>query len=842
MRAYPDGPRDARLLVIGERPGFDEWRAVERGEDRQNFIGPAGLELWDRLRRVANIDRDECRTTNLVPTFSQDPPTAKEIIHYEHLLTRELRRVQPEIVIAVGYHAARWLLPQYTGVNGDFFHGLPHTSARAPGAIVFPIVHTSAALRQPSRYQQQLTDDVRAIATWMRDGGTPHSPQPLEVYQSGLAALTHARGLYGFDTEFDSTTHDVQALTFSQGRRFDAMYEAYLADTADHVRALVTSAPLVAHMAKAEYHSLLALGVERWDRPLDDTMIMAFVLGRPHLGLKALLARELQLSHLSYSDVVNPVDDEKMRVALRMLHTQLAPQCAAPPPKRYMLKSRTLPLPDATKRARRAVKSIANLLATTQDDKTMRERWHDSVLSDRHTMPPPATWKDAPQGVREPYAMGDAAGVKLVRDHLWPELTAKGLTRAYNLQRDVLPFLVRNEHVGLAVDGPALRDLSAAFSVDFRLTCSRINELAGHSVNPLSSDQVSETLFHELGIRTTRLTKGGIYTTADKYLKARKKEHAIIPLVLDARQLNKYISTYTAKLPDMLVDGRFHPDWLYCGTASARLAEKIVLLIPKHSARAKLIRDCFHAVDGHTLVSVDLSQIELRVMADVSGDTQMLKVFARGDDMHADTAHSLLGAPKGKENQDESLHRLPAKTMNFGIINGMTEYGILDQLHEAGQLQWDLDQVREFRTSWFKNYSGVAQYWKRKINEGKSLGYITTMFGRRRYLAGLRSTSEQVRTETERQALGEIQSAADDISKLWNIRIWKRILRPAHAAGWYCEPWIRVHDDTTLEVATPRAYDVAQRMLALVPDLLSIPTLADAKGGQQWGSIGKLKK
>ncbi len=387
--------------------------------------------------------------------------------------------------------------------------------------------------------------------------------------------------------------------------------------------------------------------------------------------------------------------------------------------------------------------------------------------------------------------------------------------------------------------------------MEFALTCSRINELAGHPVNPLSSPQVSDTLFHELGVRTTRLTKGGTYTTADKYLKARKKEHEIIPLVLSARQLNKYRSTYTDKLPGMLRDGRYHPDWIDCGTASARLAEKIILLIPKHDPtaasegrpnRAKLIRDCFHATDGHTLVSVDLSQIELRVMADVSGDDKLLAVFARGDDMHADTAHRLLGAPKGKENQDDSAHRLPAKTMNFGIINGMTEYGMLDQLHEAGQLQWDLDQVREFREGWFRVYTGVDAYWKRKIREGRSLGYITTMFGRRRYLAGLRSTSEQVRVETERQALGEIQSAADDISKYWNIRIWKKIIRPMHAEGTYCEPWIRVHDDTTLEVDSTRAYSVAQRMLALVPDLLKIPTLADAKGGTQWGSIDKLKK
>lgn len=851
MRARPDGPCPARFLVVGERPGFDEWRAVEHGDARQNFIGPAGLELWDRLRRVAQIDRDECRTINLVPTFSQDPPTDAEIAHYKHLLTREIRRTRPEFIITVGYHAARWFLPQYRDVNGDYFHGLPHATIRCPGAVVFPLVHSSAALRQPGRYQQQLTDDVQTIATWLRGDGAIHAPVPLPIYQSGLAGIATRRGVIGFDTEFDSVSGEVQALTFSYAHRIGNFYEAYLARDVTHVRDLVTHAPLVAHMAKAEYHSLLALGVERWDAPIDDTMIMAFVLGRPHLGLKALLRRQLQLEQPSYEDIVHPVDDAKMRAALVALHAELEPLCAAPVRKRYLKKSASLPLPETTKQARRAVKSISNLIHNTIADKTLRERWNASVISDRHVMPPEATWKEAPQAIREPYAMGDAVGGRLLRDHEWPLVVARGLRRGYQLQRDVLPFLVRNEHVGLAVDGDELRQLSQAFAMEFALTCAHINELAGHTVNPLSSPQVSDTLFHELGVKATRLTKGGTYTTADKYLKARKREHEIIPLILSARQLNKYKSTYTDKLPSMLIDGRYHPDWLYCGTASSRLAEKIILLIPKHDPnadkegranRAKLIRDCFHATDGHTLVSVDLSQIELRVMAHVSGDTKLLRVFERGDDMHADTAHRLLGAPKGKDNQDESAHRLPAKTMNFGIINGMTEYGMLDQLHEAGQLQWDLDQVRAFRTDWFKVYDGVDAYWKRKINEGRKLGYITTMFGRRRYLAGLRSTSEQVRVETERQALGEIQASADDISKYWNIRIWKRVLRPAHAAGWYCEPWIRVHDDTTLEVDTPRAYDVAQHMLALVPDLLSIPTLADAKAGVRWGSIGKLTK
>jgi DNA polymerase-1 len=236
---------------------------------------------------------------------------------------------------------------------------------------------------------------------------------------------------------------------------------------------------------------------------------------------------------------------------------------------------------------------------------------------------------------------------------------------------------------------------------------------------------------------------------------------------------------------------------------------------------------------------VDLSQIELRAMAHLSGDRRLLRAFEEGDDVHAAVAHELLGAPKGKAHQDESRHRLPAKTINFGIINGMTEFGLLDQLHEQGQLHWTIDTVREMLTGWFKIHSGVDTYWKQQIAKAIRLGYVTDLFGARRAIGGVLSTSEHVRREAERQCLCPIQMTADRISKIWNRRIWRRILQPAHAAlpHAYTEFWVRIHDDTTLEVDEARAKGIAARMLALVPQLLAVPTLAEAKVGQRWGSL-----
>src|SRR4029077_15086458 len=169
-----------------------------------------------------------------------------------------------------------------------------------------------------------------------------------------------------------------------------------------------------------------------------------------------------------------------------------------------------------------------------------------------------------------------------------------------------------------------LRTLSIAFKRELAKIHDQIDALAGHPLNPHSSPQVSEVLFYELGITPTKETKSrSHYSTGDKYLKARKHQHEIVPLILAARQLKKYTSTYTDRLPALLRRGRYHPDWKYTRTATGRLAEGLILLIQKHDPlareeqrtnRALAIRDAFHATDGHQLVSVDLSQIELRCM------------------------------------------------------------------------------------------------------------------------------------------------------------------------------------------------------------------------------------
>lgn len=942
-------------MFIGERPGREEYKAGVP------FVGPAGQELWSRCEHVGvPYDRSEIYVTNIVKTFSTKPPSKEEIERDAPLLYAELIRVRPSLIVTVGYHAARHLLPQFAGIKGDFFHGLAfhytYGRIRPVRAILIPIVHASAALRQPDLYQNQLTDDLRAVKKALRlleagEAVPTHTTTTPDPYRVGLAQFGRDQLTIGCDTEgYLHRPTGIECVAIARGIRDACLIETtpgipptkFLRPAIRNVRALVM------HNAPHDLHALHAVGIVPRPRTVHCTMLQAYLLGLPQ-SLKVLAYRLLGFEMAEYEDLVQPIDDARVRATLqefyhaaqtaiseqeraakdtgtgkgrraagqahaldhrrdhgaatggrgavgrhrdhegvRSAHSRAGGErqaeaegeartvgqqkegvasrtrsaqregreghvdgrregrTAAPRGESQTIAQQEsegrqpvhrVVIPDDL--PKRALTSIHGMLTkATASGSTLRDRWSSSTFAPLVLLPPEPTWRDAPAVERIRYVLTDAVAAVDVHHVMQPKLDVRELQRVYQIDLGVLPFLVRNEQIGMACDARALRQLSKEFSRDFSDLCVRINRLAGRDVNPLSGAQVSECLFTELGITPTRETKSGKhYTTADKYLKARKLEHRIIPDILEARQINKYRGTYTDKLPGMLREGRYHPVWKYTRTATGRLAEEVILLIPKHSKRAKAIRNAFHATDGHELVSVDLSQIEMRVMADESQDRTLLDAYRRGIDIHAATARDLLGAPKRKEDQDDSLHRLPAKTLNFGIINGMTEYGMLDQLHEAGQLQWTIDDVRELLKEWFILRKGVRQWWNNQIKFCRSRGYVCDRFGRRRYISAIWSTDDRIVAQAERQTLMPIQSGADGISKIWNRRIWDRIIVPRQAKAQYCEPWIRVHDDTTLEVDESRVPFVKKEMLALVPDLLCIPTTAEGKSGVQWGDL-----
>ena len=852
-----DGPRNTHLMIVGERPGFEEARTL------RPFVGPAGDELWDTLANHA-IERERWYVTNLVKTFSKDPPTPIEIRHWAHVLRDELRTIKPLLVVTVGAHAARFFLGSDFDMRAG--HGLLHTTRRAytktgNPSYVIPCFHSSAALRQPEMYQRPFRADIAQVARFFSEGLDHHVcrhpgfplvdfRRPAHWDRAGIVVATAEGEIVGCDTE--GTIERPEAITlYVDGRGFLCGVDRRGITIARAV--LGAARRVVLHYAVHDLQVLWRLGIDVGDR-VDDTMLQAYLLNEFAQGLKALCHRELRWQMDDYLDLVQPIDDARVRQTLEAFNvtcTRAKSICAAAR-KTKLQRDRT---GDADRRLARAGTSVNKILTKPAED-TLRKRWTSSKFYDLCPLPDEPTWQDIPEEIGVPYAITDAAGAHDLFRRQRRTLAAERLAACYRMDRAVLPMLARIEQVGLLVDRVALSTLRDKVVAEYQSVCDRIEAILGKPLNPKASEDVSDVLFGELGVTPTQLTKGGkFYTTRDKYLEARKKEHEVIPLIIRGRELDKMRGSYCDRLPKLLTaSGVYHPEWSYTRTATGRLAERIIILIPKHSDIGKLIRQCFVARPGNRILANDLAQIELRVLAHLSGDKALTQIFRDGRDPHTETAHDLLGAPARKEDQDESLHRLPSKKCNFGAFMGLSARGLTEQIRAGGNLSWaagcagcddprgdhrsDCDSVLFFR-EYFKKYSGIKSYIADRHAEARRTGYVRDLFGRRISCAGIFSTSQAVVRRTERIAQATpVQATADGISKHWMARIWTDIITPRRGLGQpYCEPWCRVHDDTLLECDKYMARQVQREVLAAVPQLLSIPTTADGKIGKTWGDL-----
>ena len=930
----PDGDQPCELLLVGERPGQEEWDAASRGLSRCNFIGPAGRELWSRVERVLGLQRSDFRVVNLVPTFGLKPPTDAEVAEHRWRLDLELRRTKPTFILTIGYHAARALVPAIRGLRGDYFHGLPYSIAYgrlAPRrAIVVPIVHAAAALRQPDRYQNQLTADLEAAKAIIE--GVPwavgHAAKVVAPFEVGLAKFGRTALTLGLDTEGSTRAPECISLSnlTDEGCCVEVASKGWPQARKWVADSLRVARDVYIHNALHDIQALHSLRLDELPLP-HDSMVMAYLLGQPQ-SLKVLGYRLLQRRMRDYEDVIGGLDEKWVREAIRRAYQGLADRIdearrviGSEHERRARRAARDLPRLKNGKRrkpkkaapvsaaeveaaigvAPRALTSLKKFAGIDGDEapeaadqeetgadegdgavggdadsavesgdaegegakETLRKRWSKSVFAPLVVLPPPPTWKDAPTKERRSYAIADAAAHLDVGTQLLAQVQEQGLGQVYQIDRDVLPFLARNEEIGLACDTDKLAQVAEGLRQEFNEKLEALKQsVRWADFNPLSPPQVSHLLYQRLGLPAPRKRgKGGLPSTEDKYLKALRHLHPAVNQEIELRQIDKMRGTYAERVPTLVRDGRYFPHWRHTRTTSGRLAEEVITLIPKHTLRGLLIRTAFHATDGHALVLVDLSQIEMRVMAHLSKDRRLLDAYRRGIDIHAQTAHLMLGAPARKEDQDESRHRLPAKTFNFAIINGTTEYGLYDQLQEQGQRDWIIDELtpalkaqgfrstREFLREWFKVYPGVATFWEGEKAKARGRGYVEDMFGRRRYLAGVHSTNDRIVREAERQSLHAIQSSADGISKLWNKAIWDRVLLPRYQEGrrrrWrYCEPWVRVHDETVLEVDDRISKTIRQEMIACLPQPLSIPVTAEGVIESAWGErkLAKLQK
>jgi DNA polymerase-1 len=445
------------------------------------------------------------------------------------------------------------------------------------------------------------------------------------------------------------------------------------------------------------------------------------------------------------------------------------------------------------------------------------------------TLPPAA---DVPPAVRVGL---DALAALAVREPLQKALAESGLDRLFrDIEMPLIPVLAEMEAAGVAIDRAALAVLDVEFGAEMARLETEIYADVGHEFNLGSPKQLEQILFYELNLPKGKRTKTG-YSTDASVLEELKPAHPMIGKLLDWRLYSKLRSTYIEALPALVSDrdGRLHTTFHQAVAATGRLSSSDPNLqnIPIRSDLGRRIRRAFVAGSPKlTLVAADYSQIELRILAHVSGDEHLRDAFARGADIHRETAARVLHKDPADVTHDE---RSMAKMVNFGLAYGMSDFGLSSR---AGISR---AEAKAFIDNYFATYSGISYYMIHIKELARQQGYVTTLLGRRRSIPELRIPA--LRSAGERMAINmPIQGTAADIIKIAMIRLPERL----RSAGLKARLLLQVHDDLVLEV--PR-----EEVDAVVPILretmesamkLDVPLTVDVKVGDNWESMTPLTR
>jgi DNA polymerase-1 len=442
------------------------------------------------------------------------------------------------------------------------------------------------------------------------------------------------------------------------------------------------------------------------------------------------------------------------------------------------------------------------------------------------------TFDQVPVESARDYSGEDADVVLRLVPMLEERLTQDGLS---DLMRDMeLPLirvLLDMERTGVRIEPDVLKKLSQEFAVRMRAAMEEVHRLAGEPFNLDSPKQLQRILFDKMGLKSGRKTKTGLSTDV-AVLEKLASDHPLPGKLLEYRQLSKLRGTYVDALPAMIhpETGRVHTSYNQAVAATGRLSSSDPNLqnIPIRSAEGRLIRTAFVPQKGSVFLSADYSQIELRVLAHLSGDPRLGAAFREDLDIHRATAAEIFEMDPAQVGDDQ---RRKAKEINFGILYGMSAGGLAQRLH------LDMKTARDFIDRYFARYARVKGYLEGTLESGRRLGYVTTALGRRRYVRGLSSSNGMERAPAERIAVNApIQGTAADIMKLAMISVWRRLRKEGRATRMI----LQVHDELVLE-APEREADTASTLLREEMERafpLAVPLKVSLSRGGSWAELG----
>ena len=442
------------------------------------------------------------------------------------------------------------------------------------------------------------------------------------------------------------------------------------------------------------------------------------------------------------------------------------------------------------------------------------------------------TMRDVELELIKEYAVEDADITLQLKEIFAPMLDETDTRKLFDdIEIPLMPVLASMEQEGIKLDTTYLKELSTALSDDIKRLEQKIYETAGEPFNLASPKQLGEVLFDRLKIggAKQKKTKTGQYATGEEVLSYLALENPFVAEILEWRQLVKLQNTYVDALPLQVEGktGRVHTDYMQTVAATGRLSSNNPNLqnIPIRTERGRQIRKAFIARnDEYTIVSADYSQIELRIIAALSGDPEMVNAFKNGEDIHASTAAKVFNVALEEVTREQRSH---AKTVNFGIVYGVSAFGL------SNQTSLSRSESKDLIDAYYKTYPRLKQYINEQVEIAREQGYVQTISGRRRYLKDINSQNQVVRGGAERNAVNApIQGSAADIIKIAMINIQKRLINE----NWKSKMLLQVHDELVFDVHNSELEQIKPMIKQEMESafVLEVPLEVDLGEGRNW--------
>ncbi len=431
-----------------------------------------------------------------------------------------------------------------------------------------------------------------------------------------------------------------------------------------------------------------------------------------------------------------------------------------------------------------------------------------------------------------------------IRTHIFAELKKQNLTPVYeDIELPLVSVLREMEKTGVRIDTEHLKTLSTRMHEELKILEMNIHTHAGKEFNINSPKQLGEILYDTLGLKpkNQKHTATGQRSTRESELEKLKDIHPIIPEILRYREVQKLVSTYVDTIPTMVgKDGRLHTTFLQAGTTTGRMASQNpnIQNIPVRTAEGREIRKCFIAEKGYTLVSIDYSQVELRIAAFLSGDKKLMEIFKNGEDVHQGVASRVFGVSLSEVTPEM---RREAKVINFGILYGMGVNALRANLGEATTRA----EAQEFLNAYFNTFTRLAEYLEETKAFARAHGYTETYFGRRRHFPGITSSAPFIRAQAERMAINApVQGTSADIIRIAMVRIHKLLSdKKLHND---VRMLLQVHDELVFEIKTTAVASIVPLLKESMEQVLTaeetkgVPIIAEAKHGATWDDMKKI--